>query len=212
MDDADGVAKRQATRARPEVGSIHGLQTPRVCFIQNTVPVHNLDRLVQAAARRLWFLHTEAQERAVRKSLSVYRAVTECALIHWGGSPPHDGTAGGPGTCGGPPPPPPMPERGDDPTSGHYLLMEASIRFGCAHPVAHAPGRLVRALEAARDIGMGRHSPVWSGYVRPQRGLAARRRSSSQTRGLPIYVDPFGDWEAEDLGYLYDRGLAVGAA
>ena len=27
-----------------------------------------------------------------------------------------------------------------------------------------------------------------------------------------IYLDPFGDWEVEDLGYLYDRGLVVGAA
>ena len=27
-----------------------------------------------------------------------------------------------------------------------------------------------------------------------------------------VYVDPFGDWEVEDPGYLYDRGLVVGAA
>ena len=27
-----------------------------------------------------------------------------------------------------------------------------------------------------------------------------------------IYLDPFGDWEPEDLGYLYDRGLVLGAA
>ena len=27
-----------------------------------------------------------------------------------------------------------------------------------------------------------------------------------------IYLDPFGDGEVEDLGYLYDRGLVVGAA
>ena len=27
-----------------------------------------------------------------------------------------------------------------------------------------------------------------------------------------IYLDPFGDWEPVDLGYLYDRGLVVGAA
>ena len=27
-----------------------------------------------------------------------------------------------------------------------------------------------------------------------------------------IYLDPFGDWEPKELGYLYDRGLVVGAA
>ena len=27
-----------------------------------------------------------------------------------------------------------------------------------------------------------------------------------------LYLDPFGDWEPEDLQYLYDRGLVVGAA
>ena len=27
-----------------------------------------------------------------------------------------------------------------------------------------------------------------------------------------VYLDPFGDWEPEGLGYLYDRGLVVGAA
>ena len=58
LGDDDGVAKRQAARARPEVGWVHGLQAPQVCFTHNTVQVHNLDRLVQAAARRLWHLHT----------------------------------------------------------------------------------------------------------------------------------------------------------
>ena len=27
-----------------------------------------------------------------------------------------------------------------------------------------------------------------------------------------VYLDPFGDWKPEDVGYLYDRGLVVGAA
>ena len=27
-----------------------------------------------------------------------------------------------------------------------------------------------------------------------------------------LYLDPSGDWEPEDLRYLYDRGLVVGAA
>ena len=55
-----------------------------MCFTHNTVQVHNLDRLVQAAARRLWYLPTETPERPVRKSLSVYHTVTERGLIRWG--------------------------------------------------------------------------------------------------------------------------------
>ena len=27
-----------------------------------------------------------------------------------------------------------------------------------------------------------------------------------------IYLDPFGDWEVEDLGFMYKRGLVAGAA
>ena len=68
-----------------------------------------------------------------------------------------------------------MPERGGDPILGRYLPMAASIPVGRAHPIAHALGHLVRTLEVARGIGMGRHSPVWSGCVRPQRGLTGRR-------------------------------------
>ena len=83
LDNADGVAKRQA-RARPAMDWIHGLQTPRVCFTHNTVQVHSLDRLVQAAARRLWLLHTEAPAQTVRKSFSVYHAIREHDLIRWG--------------------------------------------------------------------------------------------------------------------------------
>ena len=67
---ADGEAKRQAAMAQPRVGRIQGLQTPRVCFTHNTVEVHNLDRVVETAARRLWVLHMKAPEQAVRKSLS----------------------------------------------------------------------------------------------------------------------------------------------
>ena len=37
LDDADGVAKREDARAWPEVGWVHGLQAPRVCFTHNTV-------------------------------------------------------------------------------------------------------------------------------------------------------------------------------
>ena len=84
LDAADDVAKRQAAKAQPGVGWVQGLQAPRVCFTHNTIQVHNLDRLVQTAARRLWSLHTEAPEQAVRKSLSVYHAVTERGLIRWG--------------------------------------------------------------------------------------------------------------------------------
>ena len=29
-------------------------------------------------------------------------------------------------------------------------------------------------------------------------------------RVCTIYLDPFGDWEAKDVGYLNDRGLVVG--
>ena len=53
LDVADGEAKKQPSGARPEVGWILGLQTPQVCFTHNDVQVHNLDRLLEASARRL---------------------------------------------------------------------------------------------------------------------------------------------------------------
>ena len=85
LDTDHGVVKRQkAAKAQPRVGWIQGLQTPRACFTHNTVQVHNLDRLVEIMARRLWGLHTEAPEQAVRKSVLVYNAVTERGLIRWG--------------------------------------------------------------------------------------------------------------------------------
>ena len=62
LDIADGEAKKQAFRVRPEVGWIRGLQTPQVCFTHNDVQVHNLDRLVETSLRRLWDLHMEAPE------------------------------------------------------------------------------------------------------------------------------------------------------
>ena len=84
LDTADDVAKRQAAKAQPGMGWVQGLQTPRVCFTHNTIQVHNLDRLGQTTARRLWGLHTEAPEQAARNSLWVYHAVTERGLIRWG--------------------------------------------------------------------------------------------------------------------------------
>ena len=91
LDEADGEAKKQAARARPEVGWIRGLQAPRVCFTHNDVQVHNLHRLVEVAAHRFWGLHMEAPEQVERKSLVVYHAVTERGLVRWGATPPHDG-------------------------------------------------------------------------------------------------------------------------
>ena len=36
-----------------------------------------------------------------------------------------------------------------------------------AYPVAHAPGHIMRTLEAVHSIGMGCHSFVWSGCLCP---------------------------------------------
>ena len=84
LNEADGEAKKQASRARPKVGWIRGLQAPQVCFTHNDVQVHNLDRLVEVSARRLWDLHMEAPEQGGRKSLAVYHAIMERGLVRWG--------------------------------------------------------------------------------------------------------------------------------
>ena len=81
LDVANGEAKKQAARPQPEVGWIRGLRAPRVRFTHNDAQVHNLDRPVAAAARRLWGLHMETPEQVVQKSLAVYHAVTVRGLI-----------------------------------------------------------------------------------------------------------------------------------
>ena len=107
-----------------------------------------------------------------------------------------------------------MPERGGDLTLAHYLPMAASILFGRAHRVPHAPcldtlcarwkrravsawGFLVLYGPGAFGLSVGSHDDH-----NPHRGPRVRT----------IYPHLFGDWEVKDLGYLYDRGLLVGAA
>ena len=84
LDEADGEAQKQASRARPEVGWIRGLQAPQVCFTHNDVQVHNLHRLVEVSTRRLLDLHMGAPEQGERKSLAVYHTVMERGLVRWG--------------------------------------------------------------------------------------------------------------------------------
>ena len=78
-----------------------------------------------------------------------------------GSPPPHDSAVGRFGTCRGHPPLPRLPQRGGDPACGLHFSMAALIS-GRAYPVAHALGHFMRALEAARGIFVGRHSPLWS--------------------------------------------------
>ena len=212
LDDADGVAKRQATRARLEVGWIHGLQTPRVCFTHDTVQVHNLDRLVQATAHRLWLLHTEAPEQAVRKSLSVYHAVTERGLIRWGAHLRTMARQEGLGHAGDPRPCP-----------------ACQREMGTRHWVTTCPWRHLFRLAVHTQLHMHldtlcarwkrRAVSAWGVivlYGPDAFALSVGSLDDDDPHPGPgvrtIYLDPFRDWEAEDLGYLYDRGLVVGAA
>ena len=212
LDDANGVAKRQAAKAQPAVGWAHGLQAPRVCFTHNTIRVHNLDRLVQAAARRLWSLHTEAPEQAVRKSLSVYHAVTERGLIHWGA---HLHT---------------MARREGLGHAGDTRPCPACQReVGTRHWVATCPWRHVLRLAVHTQLHMRldtlcarwkrRVVSTWGVivlYGPDAFALSVGSPDDDDPHPGPvvrtIYLDPFGDWEVEDLGYMYDRGLVVGAA
>ena len=51
LDEADGKAKKQASRAWPELGWIRGLQITQVSFTHNDVQVHTLDCLLEVSAR-----------------------------------------------------------------------------------------------------------------------------------------------------------------
>ena len=206
------MAKRQAAKAQLGVGWVQGLQAPRVCFTRNTIQVYNLDRLVQAAARCLWSLHTEAPEQAVRKSLSVYHAITERDLIRWGA---HLRT---------------MAQREGLGHAGDTRPCPACQReVGTRHWVSTCPWRHLFRLAVHTQLHMRldtlcacwkrRAASAWGVIVlHGPDAFALSVGSPGDNNPHPgvgvrtIYLDPFGDSEVEDLGYMYDWGLVVGAA
>ena len=206
------MAKRQAAKAQPEVGWIQGLQAPQVCFTHNTVQVHNLERLVETAARRLWGLHMGAPEQAVRKSLSVYHAITERGLIRWGA---HLRT---------------MVQRAGLGHAGDTRPCPACLsEVGTRHWVSTCPWRHLFRLAVHTQLHMHldtlcahwkRHAvSAWGVivlYGPDAFALSVGSPDDDDPHPGPgvrtIYLDPFGDWEPEDLGYLYDPGLVVWAA
>ena len=59
------------------------------------------------------------------------------------------------------------------------------------------------------------HGGLWSCTgLMPSPSAWAHRGTMTPFRGgvRTLYIDPYGEWEPEDLRYLYDRGLAAGAA
>ena len=174
--------------------------------------VRNLDRLVQAAARRMWSLHTESPEQAARKSLLVYHTVTERGLIRWGA---HLRT---------------MERRESLGHAGDTRPCPACQReVGTRHGVSTCPWRHLFRLAVHTHSHMRldtlcarwkrRAVFAWGVIVlygsdafALSVGLADEDDPHPGPRVRAICLDPFGDWEAEDLGYMYTRGLVVGAA
>ena len=206
MDTADGEAKRQAAKAQPEVGWVGGLQSSRVCFTHNDVQVHNLDRLVETAACRLWGLHMEAPEHVVRKSLAVYHAVTERGLVRWGAHLHTMAWREGLGHVGDERPCP------------------ACLRgVGARHWVSTCLWRHLFRLAVHTQLHMRLDTlcACWKQRAVSPWGVIVLYGPDAfaLSVGSPDDDDPHPGrgsalctWEPEDLQYLYDQGLVVGAA
>ena len=209
---ADREAKKQAARARPEVGWIRGLQTPRVCFTHSDARVHNVDRLVETGARRLWGLHMEAPEHVVCKSLAVYHAITERGLVRWGA---HLRTMARREALGH--------ARDDRPCPACLQGV------GTRHWVSTCPWWHLFRLAVHTQLHMRldtlcarwkrRTVSPWGVivlYGPDAFALSVGSPDDDDPHPGPgvrtLYLDPSGDCEPEDLQCLYDRGLVVGAA
>ena len=210
LNEADGEAKKQASRVRPEVGWIRGLQTPQVCLTHNDVQVYNPKRLVEF--RRVVFgISTWMPPN--NGSASPSGSLTPLWSVAWAGG-GHTSARWRAGTVWGMP-------------GTHAPALLVSIKWGTSlglrlpvapplpvggpHPAAHTPGHVLCALKATRGFPMGDRGSIRLGCLHPQRGLTGGRRSPSWARDAHVIPNPSGEWEPKDLRYLYDRELVVGA-
>ena len=176
--------------------------------------MHNLDHLVKTAARRLWGLHMEAPEQVVRKSLAVYHAIaiTERGLVQWGA---HLRT---------------MARREGLGHAGDDRPCPACLKgVGTRHWVSTCPWQHLFRLAVHTQLHMRLDTLCarWKRRAVSPWGVIVLYGPDAfaLSVGLPdddhphpgpgvptLYLYPSRDWEPEDLQYLYDRGLVVGAA
>ena len=151
-------------------------------------------------------------EHGERPSLGVYSAVTERGLIRWGAHLRTMARRDGLGLAG---------DERPCPACGQTV--------GARHWVSTCPWRhLFRlAIHTQLHIRLDTLCARWQRRAVSPWGIVVLYGPDAFTLsvGSPgdddphpglgvrtLYIDPYGEWEPEDVRYLYDRGLVVGAA